>query len=251
MMQDWKIRLRSIVDGTESTAAKSFALIIQSLIIFSLVSFTLETLPDLSKPVRRFLVTAEVVSVAIFTIEYLARIIVAESRRRFIFSFLGMVDLFAILPFYVATGIDLRSLRAFRLFRLFRILKIVRFNRSIHRFRVAFWSIRQDLAVFLMATAILIYLAAVGIYYFENAAQPDKFSSVLDSLWWAVVTLTTVGYGDVYPVTAGGRIFTFVVLVVGLGIIAVPTGLISSALTVAIAAEKENNGVVVDDEGES
>lgn len=236
----WTDRIQNHVDGVGSRGARVTAITIQLLIVLSLISFTLETLPDLSEPVRGALAIVEAISVAIFTIEYLLRVLVAKNRLRFIFSFMGLVDLMAILPFYVASGVDLRSIRAFRLFRLMRILKFARFNRSIDRFRSAFWSIRHDLMVFLMAAAILIYLAAVGIYYFESAAQPDKFASILDSLWWAVVTLTTVGYGDAYPVTAGGRIFTFVVLVIGLGIIAVPTGLVSSALTAVRTADKDN-----------
>jgi voltage-gated potassium channel len=85
---------------------------------------------------------------------------------------------------------------------------------------------------------VLIYLSAVGIYYFENSAQPEQFSSIFSSLWWSVVTLTTVGYGDVYPITVGGRIFTFVILMIGLGIIAIPSGMISSALTEARRLEE-------------
>ncbi len=77
----------------------------------------------------------------------------------------------------------------------------------------------------------MLYLSAVGIYYFENPAQPDKFSSIFESLWWSVTTLTTVGYGDAYPVTVGGRVFTFFILMIGLGVVAVPTGLLSSSLT--------------------
>jgi voltage-gated potassium channel len=83
----------------------------------------------------------------------------------------------------------------------------------------------------------VLYLSAIGIYHFEHDAQPDKFSSVFDSLWWAVVTLTTVGYGDVFPITPGGRLFTFIVLVMGLGVIAVPSGLLASALSRVRAEE--------------
>ena len=99
--------------------------------------------------------------------------------------------------------------------------------------------IKEEMIIFLTATIFLIYFASVGIYYFESSVQPDKFSSVFDCMWWAVATLTTVGYGDVFPITAGGKIFTFIILILGLGIIAVPTGLISSALTKCISDEKE------------
>jgi voltage-gated potassium channel len=92
---------------------------------------------------------------------------------------------------------------------------------------------KEDLVLSLMAALIMLLVASFGIYQFENTAQPDKFSSVFDSLWWALATLTTVGYGDVYPITAGGKIFTGFILVIGLGVVAVPAGIIASALTEA------------------
>ena len=101
--------------------------------------------------------------------------------------------------------------------------------------------IKEELIVFLIATLFLLYVSSVGIYYFENPAQPDKFSSVFHSMWWSVATLTTVGYGDVYPITVGGKIFTFFILILGLGIIAVPTGLFASALTKSIEIERVND----------
>ena len=90
---------------------------------------------------------------------------------------------------------------------------------------------KEELIVCLSSMLILLYLAAVGIYYFENEAQPQNFSSIFDSLWWAVATLTTVGYGDVYPITVGGKIFTFLILMIGLGIVALPAGIFAAALT--------------------
>ncbi|HHI77306.1 MAG TPA: two pore domain potassium channel family protein, partial [Gammaproteobacteria bacterium] len=95
----------------------------------------------------------------------------------------------------------------------------------------AFLEIKEELTVFCGVSLVLLYLSAVGIYYFEHDAQPQAFRSLFDGLWWAVATLTTVGYGDVYPITAGGKFFTFVVLLIGLGIVAIPAGLIASALS--------------------
>lgn len=92
---------------------------------------------------------------------------------------------------------------------------------------------REEIVLFLFLTLILLYLSAVGIYYFEREAQPEEFASVFHSLWWAVATLTTVGYGDIYPITAGGKVFTFFMMIIGMGIIAVPAGLVASALTKA------------------
>ena len=137
------------------------------------------------------------------------------------------------LPFYIAPGADLRSVRVFRLLRLFRLLKLVRYSKAVRRFHIALNIAREELILFGTVSFIMLYLSAVGIYFFENEAQPMHFASVFHSLWWATTTLTTVGYGDVYPVTLGGRCFTFVVLLVGLGIISIPAGIVASALAKA------------------
>jgi len=207
--------------------------LIQVLIVLSLISFAIETIPGISAEFHKALRVFEVFSVGIFTIEYLARLLLSRLRRRYVFSFFGLIDLVAILPFYLSTGIDLRSIRAFRLLRIFRLLKLARYSAAVRRYHRAFMIAREELVLFGATALVLLYLSAVGIYYFENQAQPETFSSIFHSLWWAIVTLTTVGYGDVYPVTAGGRAFTFFVLVLGLGVIAVPSGLLASALSKA------------------
>ncbi|HCN30921.1 MAG TPA: ion transporter [Verrucomicrobiales bacterium] len=212
---------------------------IQVVIILSLVTFALETLPGLLPWQRRALAAFEMFSIAVFTIEYLVRLSVARPVSKYAFSFFGIVDLLAILPFYLSAGFDLRSLRAFRLLRLLRVLKLARYSRAMQRFHRAFIIAKEELVLFGATACILLYLAAVGIYYFENAAQPQVFTSLFDGLWWAISTLTTVGYGDAYPITAGGRFFTFFILIIGLGVIAVPTGLIASALSKARREEDE------------
>ena len=224
-------RLKEIVEESDTKAGRLFDLVVQFAIVVSLVSFSVETLPHISTTTTAVLRGIEVVTVIFFTIEYLLRVLVATNRRGFVFSFLGLIDLFAILPFYISGTIDLRALRIVRMLRVFHVLKFVRYNKALQRFRRAFISIKEELILFLIATGMLMYLASVGIYYFERNAQPEAFASVFHAMWWTVVTLTTVGYGDVVPVTIGGRIFTSIVLVLGLGVIAVPSGLLASALT--------------------
>lgn len=231
-------KIKQIVEHTDTKAGRLFDFFIQSLILVSLVSFSIETLPDLSKGEKLILRWVEIFTVAIFTIEYLLRVAVADNRLKFVFSLEGIIDLVAILPFYVRLGIDLRSIRVFRLFRLFRAFKLFRYSKAINRFANTFRIIKSELILFTIATFFVLYLSSVGIYYFEHDAQPEIFASVFHSLWWAVATLTTVGYGDVYPITLGGKIFTFIVLMIGLGIIAVPAGLISSALKTVLDNEK-------------
>ncbi len=225
------MKIKQIIEQNDTKAGKIVDLFIQFLIILSLVSFSIETLPDLNEKTKHILGLIEIITVAIFTIEYLLRLIVADNKLKYIFSFYGLIDLAAILPFYVAHGIDLRSTRIIRMFRLARAFKLLRYNRALQSFKNVFLSIKEELILFIIATCFLLYLSAVGIYYFENSVQPEQFKSVFHSLWWAVSTLTTVGYGDVYPITVGGKIFTFFMLIIGLGIIAVPTGLIAAALT--------------------
>ena len=210
-----------------------FEYFIQFLIILSLVSFAYGTLPNLSPGIRSKLDYFEIITVIIFTIEYLIRIVGSRPRFKFAFSFFGIIDLLAILPFYIATGLDLRSLRVFRFMRLFRLLKLARYSSAIQRYHRAFIIAKEEIILYGFTSLILLYLSSVGIYYFENDAQPEAFASVFHSMWWAVATLTTVGYGDVYPITIGGKIFTFFVLVTGLAIVAVPAGILASALSKA------------------
>ena len=226
--------LREVVESNTTPSGRVFNLFIQSLIILSVISFTIETLPNLSSGVQQVFSFFEIMTVLIFTIEYILRIIVAENKRRFIFSFYGLVDLLSILPFYLAFGFDLRFIRVLRLMRLFRTLKLFRYTQALNTLGRAFKEIRNELIVFLFACMMLLYLSSVGIYFFERIAQPEAFASVFHSMWWAVATLTTVGYGDVYPVTLGGKIFTTFILFIGLGVIAVPAGLIASALTTSV-----------------
>lgn len=233
--------LKRIVEQNDTKRGRIFALIIQSLIVISLITFSIETLPNLSPLTREILRQIEIFTVFIFTVEYLLRVIVTDSKPRFIFSFLGLIDLFSILPFYFVAGVDLRSIRAIRLFRLFRAFKLVRYNKAIQRFHHALIIAREEIILYLIMTLLLLYFAAVGIYYCEHEAQPEVFSSVFHSLWWAVATLTTVGYGDVYPITIGGRLFTFFVLLIGLGIVSFPAGLVASALSRAHEMEQETS----------
>jgi len=226
-----KTKIKSIIEDNSTRTGRIFDLFIQFIIVVSLISFCIETLPDLKPPTVEILKSFEYITIAIFTIEYILRIWVADKKVKFIFSFYGLIDLFAILPFYLTFGIDLRSIRIFRLIRLFRIFKMLRFNQAILHFSKAIRSIKEELILFFIVSSFLIFLSSVGIYYFENPAQPEVFKSVFHSLWWAIATLTTVGYGDIYPITTGGKIFTSVMLLIGIGVIAVPTGLIASALT--------------------
>jgi|TARA_B110000908_G_C10107025_1_gene381237 voltage-gated potassium channel len=229
-------RLRKVVEETGTRSGLVFDLSIQVLIIASIVIFSLETLPNLNDRTVMVLSILESVCITVFAIEYLLRLFVAKRKLKFVFSLWGMIDLLAILPFFLfAYGITLNLiiLRAFRLLRLVRILKLGRYSKSLSRMVLAMKIAKEDLLLALAATLIMLLVASFGIYQFENPVQPEKFSSVFESLWWALATLTTVGYGDIYPITLGGRIFTGFILMIGLGIVALPAGIIASSLTEA------------------
>ena len=201
----------------------------QIVVLFSLITFTLE--PDRELASHAIFRISEIIVVTLFTIEYLARVYVSKNKKRYMLSFYGLTDLLAILPAIITLGfVDLRFARIFRLLRLLRILKFVRYTRSINILQRAFRDIRGELMIFLFLTVVVVYISSVGIYYFEHKAQPDSFGSIGESLWWSIVTLTTVGYGDAYPITTGGRVFTTFILFIGLGIVAIPSGLLASSL---------------------
>jgi len=226
--------LKTLTDP-DTKIGNAFDRIIYALIVLSLVLFALETLPEAER-YKAWFAWSERVIVGVFTIEYILRTV--ANRLAYIRSFYGIVDLLAVVPFYVSFGlVDFRSIRILRLLRLLRMAKLRRYGSAWHRLRVAFVQVKDELAVYFGLTVVLIYLASVGIYYCEHDAQPEAFCSVFHSMWWAVATLSTVGYGDVYPVTVAGRLFTFVILILGLSVVSVPSGLLASAL---VKAPREN-----------
>ena len=234
-------QIRLVVEDVKHPVGRIFSLFIQFLILVSLVAFSLDTLPDLTQAQRATLANVEIFSVPVFTLEYMARVYAVEKRVKYLFSFYGIIDLLAILPFYLFSGVDLTTARALRFVRLFRVLKLLRYNKAIDRFHRALIIAKEEIILFGFFSIILLYLSSVGIYYFENEAQPEHFKSIFHSLWWSVTTLTTVGYGDMYPITAGGKLFTFFVLMIGLGVVAIPAGLVASALTKAREVEERED----------
>jgi voltage-gated potassium channel len=235
--------LKILVNVNNCGASYIFDICIQILIVLNIIAFSVETIPTLTEEVKSLLFLFEVFSVIIFSLEYLIRIWVAESKLSYIFSFYGLIDFLVILPFYLALAIDLRVIKSLQFFRLFRLLKLTRYSKTMGKFQKAIYQAREEFILFFMLTIILFYLASVGIYFFENDAQPKVFTSIFDSMWWAVATLTTVGYGDVYPITVGGKIFTAIILLIGLGVVGIPAGIVSSALTEVSNKEREENSL--------
>lgn len=242
------------VNRLTSRQGRIFSVVTNTLIILSMVVMTLDSSPDISVEFRAGLGAVELVVTLLFTIEFLVRLWYASSRAAYM-RFWGLVDLLAILPIWLALVLGeaslefLEPLRALRLLRLLKLLRVPRVAAATDRFYLAYRIAREEIFVFLFAAILVIFIAGTGIYHFEHEVQPEKFRSIIDSLWWAIASLTTVGYGDVYPITSGGRIFTFVILLVGLGVVSAPSGLIASALSEArrqIAEESAEDRVVED-----
>ena len=223
-----KDRLRAIVEGN------LFSGTIQFLILASAVVFVLESDREQLEvdPYATHFIVLDVIFLVLFSIEYLLRVYIERKKSDFVFSFYGLIDLIAILPsLFLVPGF--RVLRILRFLRIFRVFKATRFILAVDRLGAALREIQQELLALVILSLMFVYLAACGIHFFEREAQPEAFGSILDSMWWSVVTLTTIGYGDVYPTTSGGRLFTALVALVGVGLIAIPSGLLASALTEA------------------
>ncbi len=217
----------------------------------NVVAIVIETLPWVTPAISHALGVLEVVSVMLFTVEYVLRLWTARYRRpgqgglagalRFAVSPAGLIDLLAIVPFYLPLiGYDLRFVRVLRIARFLRLLKLGRYLRSVSLFGKVLRERRDELLITVMMTALLLLVASILMYYIEGEAQSDKFPNILSSLWWAVVTLTTIGYGDVVPVTGWGRLLSGMVAVMGIGLVAVPTGIVSSGFIEELAKRHKN-----------
>lgn len=229
-----RVGLRQVLFDHHSVAGRRFDFVLQIVIFISLAGLTLESLAGLPDRAYRLFWAVEVICITLFTVEYFLRVLSAPSALRYIFSFWGIIDFLAVFPYYFFA--NSQWVRALRFLRIFRLL---RRSRALARFAEAFLEARSELLVFGTTAFIMLFIAAAGIYQFEHEAQPEAFSSIPAALWWAIVTLTTVGYGDVYPVTTMGRIFTGLIMIIGLGVVAGLTGVVASALTHVRDGEKD------------
>ena len=213
-----------------STAVNIFII---SLILINVVAASLETVESLNAAYGPYFFMLEVFSVLFFTIEYILRLWSSTESRNYrsclhsFFSFESIVDLMSVAPFYIGFifNIDLRALIAFRLIRL---LKLVRYFEPLAIFGAVIKAEHRTFMSAMTILLILIFVSSTGIYFFERETQPDVFGSIPQSMWWAIVTLTTLGYGDVVPATIAGRVFAALVAVFSVGTVALPAGMLAS-----------------------
>ncbi|MBQ8088512.1 MAG: ion transporter [Clostridia bacterium] len=224
-------------------ASRAFDLTIMALIVLSVTAIVLQSFENLALRFANWFTAFECVTVAVFTLEYAARIWTADllypnaehPRLKYILSPMALVDLCAILPFYLPfLGFDMRFLRLVRLFRLLRMFKLGRYSEALQTVVAVMKESASQLIISILMCLFIMLSSAIIMYTVENPVQPEQFPNVIASLWWAICTLTTVGYGDVYPVTAIGRLFASIISLVGIGIIAIPTGIIAAGFSKAI-----------------
>ncbi len=247
-----KRRAYEIVEPTPEgdRASHLFDIAILTLISLNLLAIALETIAPLAERAGGAFLVFEIVSVAIFTVEYLARVWVCtedpeyahpvKGRLRFAVQPMVLMDLIAIVPFYIPLLVtfDLRFARALRLLRVFRLIKITRYSQSMSIVGSVLRSRREVLLSTLFVTFVLLFMASVLMYLAEREAQPEGFSSIPAAMWWGMVTLTTVGYGDLAPATALGRILGAVVALFGIGLFALPAGILGSAFVDELEARR-------------
>ena len=249
--RDIKRQVFGIIKAGEegNKASKAFDSIIMTLIALSVLSIVLESFADISVKYRTVFQTLEIVTIVVFSLEYILRLWTADllypeakhPRLKYVFSGMAIIDLLAILPFYLPfLTADFRYLRMIRLIRMFRVLRVFKLGRYLDALQIIMKVIRASRAKLIMSVVIcfsVMLFSAIVMYTVENPEQPEAFPNVIAALWWAICTLTTVGYGDVYPVTVIGKIFASLISLVGIGIIAIPTGIIAAGFTQVIETE--------------
>lgn len=225
-----------------------------SLIFFNVIAVIVGSVQSVQARFGAFLSWFELVSVVTFSIEYVARLWSCTVDDRFQRGFgsrvyfalrpMSVIDLLAVLPFYLPlVGMDLRALRVLRLFRILRVAKAGRYYSSLTLIKQVFRSKKEELILTSALMAVLLIMSSSVLYYVENDVQPEAFSSIPATMWWAVATLTTVGYGDMYPLTVLGRIFAGVIAILGVGMFALPTGILGAGFVEAIQQAKNSLNV--------
>lgn len=236
---NWKEKIHEIIYEADTPAGKLFDLVLLIIILASILLVMLESVKPIYENYSDILNISEWVITIFFSIEYIARIISVKKPSRYIFSFYGIIDLLSTIPKYLSLFIigshSLVVLRALRLMRVFRILKLTRYIGESTNFVRALKKSRAKIAVFLSFVLILCIILGTVMYLVES--DESGFTSIPRSVYWAIVTLTTVGYGDIAPVTALGQFIASIIMIMGYGIIAVPTGIVSSEMT---KVEKDN-----------
>lgn len=235
---------------SESILSKIINLLIIVMILANAVILVLQSISEIQNEYGTYFTSFNYFSITFFTIEYILRTWCITcnpkynkpvlGRLKYSLTIVQIIDLLAILPFYLTMAhiIDFRMLRILRLFKLLRIFRITRYISALNIIFLVVTRKAAELTISFVLLAFLLLISSTAMYYIEHAAQPTKFSSVPDAMWWSVITLSTVGYGDVYPITPLGKVIGGLIAVIGLGFFAMPTGILTSGFSEVVAEQK-------------
>lgn len=241
--QNIKLKLHEIIFEADTRAGKLFDEILLVFIFLSVLVVAVDSVPDQTETFENILHISEWFFTIIFTIEYLLRIYITEKPWKYIFSFYGIIDFLSIIPTYVGIilpqGFAMASIRMIRLIRIFRILKLVQFLGASSLIAESLKRSRYKISVFFASVMILVTIMGAIMYMVEGA--DSGFTSIPHSIYWAIVTITTVGYGDIAPVTPVGQLLAAIIMLTGYAIIAVPTGIITSEFAMSKREKIKSN----------
>lgn len=247
-----KHRVYNILKITPNdNASRVFNIFIFTLIILNSIAVIAGTVDSFHESYETFLLAFEVFSVVIFTAEYIARLWSCTVERKYHHPVMGrikyaltplmIIDLLAIFPFYIShfVKIDLRLLRTLRLFRIFRIFNLRRYSKALRLLGRGISNNKEEISIVLLIIVVIFLISSSVIYYMERDAQPEAFANIPESMWWAVETMTTVGYGDVVPATGLGKVFGGLISVLGISLFVLPAAIIGSGLIEEFHKEKK------------
>ncbi|EDM81627.1 transporter, cation channel family protein [Plesiocystis pacifica SIR-1] len=234
--EGWRAKVYEIIFETDTPMGLLFDVLLLGAILLSIIAISLETVPTIASHYRFGLRTLEWVLTALFTIEYALRLASVKDTRRYALSFMGIVDLLSLLPTYLSLFFDqAQALQVIRALRLLRVFRVFQFGTMLNEGSALFRGLiaaRYKIAVFLGTVMIIVVIQGALLYYLEHD-ENEGFSSIPRAIYWAIVTLTTVGYGDISPQTTGGQFIASLLMLLGYGIIAVPTGLVSAEIAIS------------------
>jgi len=230
--KSFKQKVHEIIFEADTVTGKLFDVILLAAILLSIIGVMLESVNEIDKKYHELIMAFEWGFTILFTIEYFFRIYAVNRSFKYIFSFMGIVDLLAIIPTYlifIFPAVHWMSvIRAIRLIRIFRIFKLSRYLRGAHTMQIALRSSRPKIIVFLLSVMLLVIILGTLMYIIENSARTNGFENIPNSIYWSIITLTTVGYGNIVPMTILGEIVASFIMILGYGIIAVPTGIVTA-----------------------
>lgn len=246
---DWKIRIYGIIQPGDEDS-RSFEYFIMGLIVLNVMAVVLDTVNWIYVRYSTFFHVFEAFSIAVFSLEYILRVWTCtvdprfrhpvKGRFHYMITPLAIIDLLAVLPFYLYFILpDMRFLRVVRLFRLFRVLKLARYSEALQTFFDVLKLKKEEMVIMVFTILILLIIFSSLLYEAEHAAQPEAFSSIPAAMWWGIVTLTTVGYGDLYPKTVIGKFIGSIVVILGIGLFALPAGVLASGFAEVLQRKKE------------